>query len=79
MIPPFQAAAMSRVQSFPLEDSVIARRAQEIEPFVVMEVMERAQALEAEGEHLIHMEVGEPDFPTPVCIQEAATKALGTR
>ena len=52
MIPPFQAAAMSRVQSFPLEDSVIARRAQEIEPFVVMEVMERAQALEAEGEHL---------------------------
>jgi aspartate/methionine/tyrosine aminotransferase len=76
MIPPFQAAAMSRVQSFPLEDSVIARRAQEIEPFVVMEVMERAQALEAKGEHLIHMEVGEPDFPTPVCIQEAATKAL---
>ena len=55
---------------------MIAKRAQEIEPFVVMEVMERAQQLEAKGEHLIHLEVGEPDFPTPSCIQEAMTKAL---
>ena len=76
MIPPFQAATMGRVQSFPLEDSVIARHAQEIEPFVVMEVMERAQALEAKGEHLIHLEVGEPDFPTPTCIQEAMARAV---
>jgi aspartate/methionine/tyrosine aminotransferase len=55
---------------------VIAKHAQEIEPFVVMEVMERAQQLEAQGEHLIHLEVGEPDFPTPACIHEAAAKAL---
>jgi aspartate/methionine/tyrosine aminotransferase len=55
---------------------VIAKRAQEIEPFVVMEVMERAQQLEARGEHLIHLEVGEPDFATPLCIQEAMAKAL---
>jgi len=55
---------------------VIARQAREIEPFVVMEVMERAQELEAQGEHLIHLEVGEPDFPTPTCIHEAAAKAL---
>jgi (5-formylfuran-3-yl)methyl phosphate transaminase len=55
---------------------VIAKRAQEIEPFVVMEVMERAQQLEARGEHLIHLEVGEPDFATPPCIQEAMAKAL---
>jgi (5-formylfuran-3-yl)methyl phosphate transaminase len=55
---------------------VIATRAQEIEPFVVMEVLERAQELEAKGEHLIHLEVGEPDFPTPACIQEALAKAL---
>src|SRR5512137_2446343 len=41
-----------------------------------MEVMERAQQLEARGEHLIHLEVGEPDFPTPACIHEAAIKAL---
>jgi aspartate/methionine/tyrosine aminotransferase len=55
---------------------VIAKRAQEIEPFVVMEVMERAQQLESRGEHLIHLEVGEPDFATPSCIQEAMAKAL---
>jgi aspartate/methionine/tyrosine aminotransferase len=58
------------------EDPVIAKHAQEIEPFVVMEVMERAQQLEARGEHLIHLEVGEPDFPTPTCIQEAMARAV---
>jgi aspartate/methionine/tyrosine aminotransferase len=55
---------------------VIAKRAQEIEPFIVMEVMERAQQLEAQGQHLIHLEVGEPDFATPACIQEAMAKAV---
>jgi (5-formylfuran-3-yl)methyl phosphate transaminase len=55
---------------------VIARHAQEIQPFVVMEVMERAQALEAKGEHLIHLEVGEPDFPTPACIRDAMARAV---
>ena len=55
---------------------MIAKRAREIEPFVVMEVMERAQQLEAQGEHLIHLEVGEPDFATPACIQEAMAKAV---
>jgi len=48
---------------------VIAKRAQEIEPFIVMEVMERRQQLEAQGERLIHLEVGEPDFATPACIR----------
>jgi aspartate/methionine/tyrosine aminotransferase len=61
---------------YPSEDPVIAKRAQEIEPFIVMEVMERAQELEAKGEHLIHLEVGEPDFPTPTCIQEAMARAV---
>lgn len=55
---------------------MISKRAQEIEPFIVMEVMERAQQLEAQGEHLIHLEVGEPDFATPACIQEAMAKAV---
>ncbi|HYL81471.1 MAG TPA: aminotransferase class I/II-fold pyridoxal phosphate-dependent enzyme, partial [Candidatus Acidoferrum sp.] len=55
---------------------MISARAQEIAPFVVMEVLERAQELEAKGEHLIHLEVGEPDFSTPVCIQEALAKAV---
>ena len=55
---------------------MIAKHAQEIEPFIVMEVMERAHELEAKGERLIHLEVGEPDFPTPACIQEAMARAV---
>jgi aspartate/methionine/tyrosine aminotransferase len=55
---------------------VIATRAQEISPFLAMEVLERAGELEAKGEHVVHLEVGEPDFPTPPCVQEAALRAL---
>jgi len=45
-------------------------------PFYVMEVMERAQELERQRRPIIHLEVGEPDFPTPSCIMEAAAKAI---
>ncbi|MDR1079648.1 MAG: pyridoxal phosphate-dependent aminotransferase [Deltaproteobacteria bacterium] len=43
---------------------------------MVMEVMERARELEACGRTVIHMEVGEPDFPTPGFVVEAMQKAL---
>ncbi|MBI5166274.1 MAG: pyridoxal phosphate-dependent aminotransferase [candidate division NC10 bacterium] len=55
---------------------MISKKAIEIPPFIAMEVLERAQELELKGEHIIHLEVGEPDFETPACIQEAARKAL---
>jgi aspartate/methionine/tyrosine aminotransferase len=55
---------------------VIARRAQEIAPFLVMEILERAVELEAKGDHIIHLEVGEPDFSTPACIKAAADRAI---
>lgn len=55
---------------------VIPRRAEDLPPFIAMEVLERAQELERKGEHIIHLELGEPDFPTPACVQEAAVKAL---
>src|SRR5512136_1827490 len=55
---------------------MIAKRAQEIPPFLVMDVLERARAMEKEGVHVIHLEVGEPDFDTPQCVKEAACKAL---
>ncbi len=55
---------------------MIAKRAQEIKPFIVMDVLERARALERDGAHIIHLEVGEPDFDTPPCVKEAASKAL---
>jgi aspartate/methionine/tyrosine aminotransferase len=41
-----------------------------------MDVLEKAKLMEAEGEEIIHLEVGEPDFPTPEPVTEAAIKAL---
>jgi aspartate/methionine/tyrosine aminotransferase len=40
------------------------------------DVLVRARALEAKGRSVIHLEIGEPDFPTPAHIVEAAKKAL---
>jgi aspartate/methionine/tyrosine aminotransferase len=55
---------------------VIAKRAQDIEPFLAVEVFHRAQALERQGIDVVHLEYGEPDFDTPPVIREAAEKAL---
>jgi aspartate/methionine/tyrosine aminotransferase len=55
---------------------MIARRAQEIAPFLVMDVLERAHAMEHEGIDVIHLEVGEPDFDTPQCVKDALCQAL---
>jgi aspartate/methionine/tyrosine aminotransferase len=41
-----------------------------------MEVMEKATAMERQGENIIHLEVGEPDFDTPNCVKEAAIRAI---
>ena len=41
-----------------------------------MDVLERAHELERSGRHIVHLEIGEPDFPTPDCIREAAIKAI---
>jgi aspartate/methionine/tyrosine aminotransferase len=41
-----------------------------------MDVLEKAQELERNGEHVIHLEVGEPDFDTPECIREACYRAI---
>jgi len=55
---------------------MISKKAQEIPPFIVMDVLEKAQELERGGEHIIHLEVGEPDFDTPECISEAGYRAI---
>jgi (5-formylfuran-3-yl)methyl phosphate transaminase len=55
---------------------ILARRAQPIDPFLAVEVFERAQALERHGVDIVHLEFGEPDFETPAAIQEAAQKAI---
>ena len=53
-----------------------AARVHEIAPFHVMEVQTAARALEAAGRTVIHMEIGEPDFPTPEPVVAAARAAL---
>lgn len=53
-----------------------ARRLADIAPFHVVELLTRARQLEAEGRDIIHMEVGEPDFPTPEPIANAAVDAI---
>ena len=55
---------------------MISKRTKEMTPFIVMDVLEKAHEMERQGIHIIHMEVGEPDFDTPQCIKEAACKAL---
>jgi aspartate/methionine/tyrosine aminotransferase len=53
-----------------------AARVDRIEPFLAMEVMERAFALEREGARVLHLEIGEPDFPPPPEAVEACADAL---
>jgi aspartate/methionine/tyrosine aminotransferase len=64
---------LSRKARLPLQP---AQRAAEIGAFEVMDVLARARALEARGQRVIHMEIGEPDFPTPRPVVEAARAAL---
>jgi aspartate/methionine/tyrosine aminotransferase len=54
----------------------VAARMAGIEPFLAMEVMERAFAMEREGTPVIHLEIGEPDFPPPPAAVEACVRAL---
>jgi aspartate/methionine/tyrosine aminotransferase len=54
----------------------VSRRAREITPFLVMDILERAKELERRGEEIIHLEIGEPDFPTPEVVKEAAWRAM---
>lgn len=54
----------------------ITKRADLITPFYVMELLEKAKEMEAQGEDVIHMEVGEPDFETPRPVKDEAIKAI---
>jgi len=54
----------------------LAGRMREIEAFHVMEILARARSLEAQGRDIVHMEIGEPDFPTPSPVIDAGILAL---
>ncbi len=55
---------------------IIPKRADTIQPFLAMEVSEKARALEHQGINIIHLEIGEPDFDVPDAVKEAACRAL---
>jgi aspartate/methionine/tyrosine aminotransferase len=51
-------------------------RRSEVDPFIVMDVMEAAAKAEAEGRHIIHMEVGQPGTPAPEGARRALAEAM---
>jgi len=53
-----------------------ARRTREMRPFLAMEVMERAFEMERAGEQVIHLEIGEPDFPAHPAAARACIRAI---
>lgn len=59
-----------------MPDPRSAARVHDIAPFHVMDILARAQAMEAAGRDIIHLEIGEPDFATPAPIVEAGIAAL---
>ncbi len=55
---------------------MISKRTREMTSFIVMDVLEKACEMEKQGAHIIHLEVGEPDFDTPECVKAAACQAI---
>jgi len=53
-------------------------RTDSIHPFQVMRLLARARELEQQGQDIVHMEIGEPDFPTPAPVVKAAQAAIAT-
>jgi aspartate aminotransferase len=54
----------------------IAERMTRIGIESAFEVLQRARALEAQGKKIVHLEIGQPDFPTPQHVKDAAKTAL---
>ncbi len=53
-----------------------SRRACQVAPFIVMDVLREAGEMEAAGEDIIHMEVGQPFGPAPAAVRAAAARAV---
>ena len=54
----------------------LADKLEEIEPFHVMDLLAKAKQMQQQGRDIIHLEVGEPDFPTPELIKKAGINAI---
>jgi (5-formylfuran-3-yl)methyl phosphate transaminase len=55
---------------------MFAKRTQEVEPFLAMEVMERGMAMARAGTSIVQLGVGEPDFDAPPAAVQAAVDSL---
>ena len=58
--------------------TILSNRVQKIKPSATLAVSEKAKQLKAQGVQIVSMGSGEPDFDTPVNIQKAATRAIGS-
>ncbi|WP_051327745.1 pyridoxal phosphate-dependent aminotransferase [Desulfatirhabdium butyrativorans] len=56
--------------------SDVSGRTRSMTSFIVMDVLEKACDMECKGDHIVHLEVGEPDFDTPDCVKDAACQAI---
>ncbi|MGT2785528.1 pyridoxal phosphate-dependent aminotransferase [Streptococcus merionis] len=54
----------------------VSKRIREMEESITLKAAAKAKALKAEGRDIISLTVGEPDFPTPVHIREAAISSI---
>lgn len=59
-----------------LRMSPVSKRSEAIRPFVVMDLVARAKELEEQGRDIVRLEIGDPDFPTPEVITQAAEAAM---
>ena len=55
---------------------MISSKVSDIQPFIVMEVLEKANEMESKGIDVVHLEVGEPDFDVPRCVSSAVQQAF---
>ncbi len=53
-----------------------ADRCKHITPFIVMEILEKIHQMEEKGIDVIHMEIGEPDFNVPECVNQVSMEAF---
>jgi aspartate/methionine/tyrosine aminotransferase len=57
----------------------ISQRARSVAPFYAMEFGKHAAALEAQGHHVVKLNLGEPDFGAPPAVREAMREAMDGR
>lgn len=74
--PPRRQAVPSQPSAQPSVQPEPSARSAGVSPFIVMDVISQAAAIERGGGSVVHLEVGQPGHPAPRAAREAAGKAL---